>query len=480
MNPWRCVAGAYLTAMGCVWTFSGPVFSADSTSPEENWPQWRGPLATGVAPAADPPTTWSETSNVKWKVRIPGRGTATPIVWGDKVFVQTAIPKEKDQEKSAEKGGSEEPPKVADKPTAPPAADPPRREGDPPRRGPGRGFSMRSVRPTEPLKFTVLCLDRATGKTVWRTTLREELPHEGHHPDHGFSSHSPVTDGQHIFAYFGSRGLHCLDMQGNLLWSKDLGKMRTKNSFGEGSSPALAGNLVIVNWDHEGEDFIAAFDKETGKEVWRQARDEETSWGTPIVVRHGDQTQVVTSATRRVRGYDLATGKLLWECAGLGSNAIPSPVAADGMVFATSGFRGSALLAIRLGATGDLTETDAVAWKLTRSTPYVPSPLLYGDRLYFYASNNAILSCFAAKTGKALVEPQRVEGMSGVYASPVGAGGRVYLVGRDGKSVVIRDADKLEILATNRLDDRFDASPAAAGKELFLRGHTALYCIAQR
>jgi outer membrane protein assembly factor BamB len=186
------------------------------------------------------------------------------------------------------------------------------------------------------------------------------------------------------------------------------------------------------------------------------------------------------ATTRKVRSYDLATGKLIWECAGLTANTIPTPVASAGMVYATSGFRGNALLAIRLGRTGDLTGTDGIAWSHRKSTPYVPSPLLYGDRLYFFSGNTGNLSCFDAKSGRALFGPTRIEGLQGVYASPVAAGGKVYLVGRNGVTVVIKDAAKLEVLATNKLDEKIDASPAVAGKELFLRGHSHLYCIADR
>jgi len=439
---------------------------AASSPAEQNWPQWRGPLGNGASPTANPPLTWSETSNVRWKVKLPGSGTATPIVWGNRVFVQTAVPV----------GGKTAP---AEQPPSPSAAAQ-ERAGRPQGGGGGGRGGFRSAQPTVPYQFMLLCLDRQTGKTLWKRVVREEVPHEGHHPEHGFASHSPVADGKHVFAYFGSRGLHCLDMQGNLKWSKDLGRMRTKMSFGEGSSPALFGDVVIVNWDHEGDDFIVALDKETGKERWRQPREEETSWTTPLVVQHEGKLQIVTAATRKIRSYDLTSGKLLWECAGLTPNPIPSPVAGHGMVYATSGFRGSALLAIRLGREGDLTGTDAIAWSHNRSTPYVPSPLLYGDKLYFFASNRGILSCFDAKTGRALIDAERIEGLQGVYASPVGAAGRVYLVGRDGTTVVLKHSDKLEVLATNRLDDGFDASPALAGKDLFLRGRQYLYCISEK
>jgi outer membrane protein assembly factor BamB len=451
--------------------------AAANASAEPNWPQWRGPLATGFAPAANPPVTWSEQSNVKWKVKLPGSGTATPIIWGNQVFIQTAIATDRKVDAPVGKPGPVPAALPVPAPAEPPAQNRP--EGGPGRRR-GGGGGMGSNTPTESYQFALLCLDRQSGKTVWQKTAREEVPHEGHHQDHGFSSHSPLTDGQSVFAYFGSRGLHCYDLRGNLKWSRDFGRMKTKNSFGEGSSPALSGNTIVINWDHEGEDFIMALDKRTGKELWRQSRDEETTWSTPLIVEHDGRTEIITSATKKIRSYDLATGKELWECGGMTANVIPTPVAADGIVYPISGFRGSALLAIRLGRSGDLTGTDAIAWQHSKSTPYVPSPLLYGGRLYFLGGNNGILSCFDAKSGQVLINAERLESLSGVYASPVGAGGRIYLVGRNGAAMVIKQSDKLEVLATNRLEEKFDASPAVAGRELFLRGHEYLYCLAEK
>jgi outer membrane protein assembly factor BamB len=427
-----------------------------AATPEQNWPQWRGPLANGVAPNADPPTTWSESANVRWKAKIPGSGTSTPIIWENQIFIQTAIPSAKPE------------PKAAPEPDAP--AEPGQRR---PRGRP------RSEQPAGPYQFTVVSIDRGTGKPLWQKVLRQEVPHEGHHSDHGFASASPVTDGEHVFSYFGSRGLYCLDLNGNIVWQKDLGKMRTKNSFGEGSSPALYGSVLVVNWDHEGEDFIAAFDKKTGNQLWRQPRSESTTWSTPLIVKHNNRLQVVVNATGKVRSYDLASGKLIWECGGMTDNAIPTPVAANDLVYAMSGFRGSLLLAIKLGRTGDLTGTDAIAWSHNKSTPYVPSPLLYDDLLYFGAVNNATISCLDAKTGEPHYEAERLAGLFGMYASPLGAGGRVYIVGRDGGAVVLKKSENLEVLATNKLADKFDASPVAVGRELFLRGHEYLYCIAE-
>ena len=218
--------------------------------------------------------------------------------------------------------------------------------------------------PTEIHQFVLLCLDRATGKTLWQKIAAKCCRTKGHHQDHGFASHSPVTDGEHVIAYFGSRGLHCYDMDGNLQWSKDLGRMQTANRFGEGSSPALFGNTIVVNWDHEGDDFIAAFDKRTGDELWREPRNERTTWSTPLVVEHNGQA---ASHHRRdaaaFAATTLKTGKQLWEAGGLTANVIPSPVGAGDMVYLTSGFRGSSLKAIRLGAAGDIEESDSIVWR---------------------------------------------------------------------------------------------------------------------
>ncbi len=418
---------------------------------DQNWPAWRGPLRNGVAPGANPPVEWSETRNVVWKVPVPGRGSSTPILWGDQVFLLTAIPE--GVEPSVPAGGQD---------------------------GPGRGGrGGRGEAPSQLQRFTVLALGRDDGKVRWQQTARVQVPHEGHHKDHGFASASPVTDGRVLITSFGSFGLFAYDLKGKLLWEKDLGDMRTRNSFGEGSSPALHGTTVVVLWDHEGEDFIVALDTRDGRELWRQRRDEPTGWSTPLIVEQGGKPQVVVNGTNKVRAYDLATGSLLWECSGQTANAIPTPVADEGRVIVMSGFRGSALQVIRLGGSGDLTGTDAIVWSHNKGTPYVPSPLLYGSRLYFFSGNTAMLSIFDARTGKPEVEMERLNGLTGVYASPVGAAGRVYLAGRDGGVVVLKEGPKVEVLATNRLDDGFDASPAVVGNRLYLRGRASLYCVGE-
>lgn len=437
-----------MTAFTRIISISLAAASCISSASDLNWPQWRGPLANGVAPHGNPPVEWSETKNVQWKVALPGRGSSTPIIWEDQVFILTAIPTGK---------------KVEVKPDTIP---------------PGPNAHMIDP-PGEVQRLVVMSLDRATGKLRWQQTAREKVPHEGYHRDHGYASGSPVTDGKYLVAYFGSNGLFCYDLSGKLLWQKDLGLQRTRYGYGEGTSPALRGHTLVILWDHEGEDFIAAFDVRDGKELWRRKRDEPTGWSTPLIIEHEGRWQVVANGTNRARSYDLATGESLWECGRLTVNAIPSPVAGFGLVFVTSGYSGNALYAIRPGGRGDISGTPAVAWSKNKHTPYVPSPLLYGNLLYVPSWNNSVLSIFDAATGKALVEAQRFEGPKSLYASPVGAADRVYVVGRDGGAAVFRKGETLELLATNRLDDGFDASPAIVGNQMFLRGRKSLYCLSR-
>lgn len=397
---------------------------------------------TGVSKTAKPPVEWSETKNIKWKVEIPGRGSASPVVWGDRLYVLTAVP-------AGITGPAQHEPRGA---------------------LPQRGVHQ----------YKVMAIDRATGKTVWERVAREEEPHEAAHQDNGsWASSSAVTDGTHLFAYFESRGLYAYDMQGTLLWQADFGDKKMRNQFGEGSTPALYGKYLVVVWDHiPGPSFIVALDKATGQELWRTSRDEMDTWATPLVVEHAGRPQVIVNAMNRVRSYDLETGKIVWEGPGTTMNVIPSPVYGHGMVFVMSGFRGNNLKAIKLAeAKGDISTTGAIAWQLDRDTPYVPSPLLYDNILYFLKTNNGLLSAFDAVSGKPHYQALRMAKAPEVFASPVGADGRVYIVSRDGITTVIKHGTSYEVLAENTLDDGFDASPALVGNEIYLRGFRYLYRI---
>lgn len=409
-----------------------------------NWAQWRGPDMTGVSRTAKPPIEWSETKNITWKVEIPGRGSSSPVVWNDRVFVLTAIP-------VGVTGPAQHEPRGA---------------------LPNRGVHQ----------FKIVALDRNTGKTVWDRVAREEEPHEAAHQDNGsWASSSAITDGQQVFAYFESRGLYAYDMHGKLIWQADFGDKKMRNQFGEGSTPVLHGNTLVVVWDHlDQPSYVIALDKNTGKERWRVDHPEMDTWATPLVVEHAGRRQVIVNAMNRVRSYDLETGKIVWEGPGTTMNVIPSPVFGNGMVFIMSGFRGNNLKAIKLAdAKGDIATTGAIAWQLDRDTPYVPSPLLYGNILYFLKSNNGLLSAFDAASGKPHYQAIRMAKAPEVFASPVGADGRVYVTSRDGVTTVIKHGTTYEVLAENTLDDGFDASPALVGNEMFLRGFRYLYAISQ-
>ncbi len=402
-------------------------------SAAEDWLHWRGPIGTGASLTAKPPIQWSENENICWKVAIPGLGSGSPIVVGNRVFVVSAVPVDGSQ----------------------------------------------SARSQTPLQFCLFCFDRAQGKLLWKQVATVSQPHQATHETNGFASASPCSDGQLVYAHFGSRGLYCYTLDGQPVWQRtDFGAMETRNDFGEGSSPTLAGDMLIVPWDHEGESHLFALDKRTGKTLWDTPRDEPTCWATPLVVETSDgNKQIVMNGQNAARGYDLNTGRELWRCGGQTERPVATAVAGDGLVFVASGFRGSFLGAFRLDGRGDIEGTDAVVWTLDRDTPDIASPLLSGGRLYFHKAKTGLLSCYEANTGKPCFQVQRIEGLNSTYASPVAANGYVYLTGRNGQVVVIKDASEWEQVASNSLGETIDATPALVDDQIFIRGEQHLFCI---
>lgn len=452
MNKAACVL-AFAVGAVAICSDSRPA----AETPPAPWPQWRGPLATGEAPDGNPPTRWSETENVRWKVAIPGSGASTPIVWGDTIYLQTAVPI--GDLKSTRQNFTVDFQKT----------------------GESVYYGRSYVQSRQDQAFQLLAIDRATGATRWSKTLRIEQPVEGRHPTNTWASASPSTDGEHVIAFFGSRGLYALTAKGDLLWEKDFGEMDTRNGWGEGASPTLFRNRVVVTWDHEGASFIVVLDKATGKEIWRREREEPTTWATPLIVTFRGRTQIITNGTNHVRGYDFESGAELWEGPGLTFNSIPSPVFADGIAYLTSGFSGNVLLAVDLArARGAISPGDGLLWRRDRDTPYVASPLLYRGSLYLFKHLSGILTVVDAKSGEVQHGPTRINEIPDLYASPVAAAGRVYIAGRDGAIVVLKHGAPPETLAVNRLDDGFDASPAIVGDELYLRGRKALYRISAK
>ena len=434
---------AATVAVGLAAVVLAPVSAAQTADAGSFWPQWRGPYQTGVSQTATPPVEWSETRNIKWKTEVPGLGAATPIVWDDRIFLLSAVPIGVSEAEAHEYRGA---------------------------------LPDRDVH-----RYVVLAYDRNDGSLLWERVAGERRPHEATHATAGtYASSSAITDGEHVVAFFESNGLFVYDVDGNLVWENDLGDKRVLTEGGEGTTPVLHGNHVVLVWDHNDQSYIVAFDKRTGEELWRTNRDELDTWATPIVVEYGGRAQVITNGWSRIRSYDLETGEELWYTRGLTPLTIPSPVAGDGMVYAMSGFNGAALKAISLvDARGDITDSGAIVWSHNRDTPYVSSPLLYDGQLYFTKYVHGILSVFDAQAGTPHYGPQRMEGVRGIMASPVAADGRVYITGRDGTTIVIRHGKTYEVLATNKLDDQFSASMALVGDEIYMRGDRYLYAIAE-
>ena len=441
-RSWRMALAALAAVLAIC---AAPVRSAPGAS---DWPYWRGPAADGMA-AGGAPLTWSATENVRWKTDIPGLGHSSPVIWGDCIFLTTAI-----------KTGA-----ASAAAAAPVAASNPHTAGG----------------PQVEHKFDVLALDRKTGKILWQRTAKTAVPHEGGHNQYGsFASNSPVTDGKYVYAFFGSRGMYCYDFKGNLIWEKDFGvQLRIRMAFGEGMAPVLAGDKVVLVFDHEGDSFIAVLDKNTGKELWRAAREEKTNWAAPLVTTVGTRTEIIVAGSNRTRSYDLASGKVIWEVAGLGANTIPQPVRQDDLVFLMTGYRNPMLMAIRLGREGDLTGTDAVVWSQTKGNSYTPSPVIFDNKLYVL-TDTGMVSCYNAKTGEPYYHQTRLPKTYSFKSSPVGANGKLYLATENEDVVVLRMGEKFEVLATNTMTDQvFIATPAIAGDEIFLRSKTTLFCIRQ-
>ena len=412
----------------------------------QNWPSWRGPLRTGVSTTANPPVEWNENSNVRWKSELPGKGHSSPVVWGDSIYVTTAIPYgEKLSPVPVTATGSHD-----------------------------------NVDVTQKHRFVVICVNRKDGSIRWQRTVADTLPHEGGHYTGSLASASPVTDGKNVYAYFGSFGLFAISSQGDVLWKHEIPRLESKHAHGEGASIALHDGVLVANCDHEKQSFIRAIDAKSGQTIWEKSRDEVTSWASPLIVVHNYVPQAVVAGTDRVRSYELKTGHVLWQCGGLSANVVATPVESDGILIAGSSYDTRAMMAIDLqNASGDITSSDHVLWTTTQRTPYVPSMLLVGDSVYFLRHYQNILSRRNIRTGKEASGPFRLAGIQNVYSSPVSAAHRIYVTDLDGRTLVMSDADSPKQLALNQLNDVFSATAALVDNQIILRGEKFLYCIAE-
>ncbi|NOU17513.1 MAG: PQQ-binding-like beta-propeller repeat protein [Bacteroidales bacterium] len=421
----------------------------DST---DTWPNWRGSNVDGVSPNGTPPTEWSETKNIKWKTPIPGKGIGTPVVWGNQIFITTAIELDKKATEEAIKRLKKTSPTFV------------------------KLFGMSGTIENF-LQFVVYSINRSNGEIIWKKVVREQYPHEGINNNGSWASASCATDGEHVIAFLGSYGIYCFNMDGNLIWEKDFGDMQIENAFGEGTSPVLYKDKLIIVWDHEGQSKIYVLNKKTGEEIWQKNRDEKTTWATPIVVEFEGKAQIIVPSNNKSIGYDLETGDVIWKINGLREDIIPCPVFDGERAFLMTKL---GIQAINLEVAKDnLEHSNAVIWTKDKNSSYVPSPLLKNEKLYYLKGSCAQLSCVDAKNGEIYYAALKLEGLAGVYASPVWANGNIYIIDRRGTCSVIKDGAEFKVIAKNKLDDNFDASPAIVGNELLLRGFKSLYCISK-
>jgi outer membrane protein assembly factor BamB len=440
----------FLTAIAC--------FAFGVSLSAQHWPAFRGVNAGGVADGTPTAVTWNTASgeNVAWKTPVPGVAVSSPIVWGDRVFVSTAISGDPSQRIKTGLYGDVEPLNDSSKHT-----------------------------------WRLLAIDKKSGKVLWDKAAYEGVPKTKRHPKSSQASATPVTDGRHVIVSFGSQGLYAYDLDGKLLWQTDLGILNSGWFFdpdyewGIGSSPIIYKNLVIVQCDIQRNSFLAAFDADTGKEVWRTERDEIPSWSTPTIFEADGKAELVTQATAFTRGYDPMTGKELWKYSGNSEIAIPTPIVGPGVVIITNGYRGvQPIFAIKAGAKGDITlqnkstKSDFVSWSTTRGGPYIPTPLIYGDQLYVLL-NNGVFASYRVATGEQIYQKRLGNGGS-FSASPVAADGKIYCSSEDGDVYVVKAGLEYEELAKNSIGEVLMATPAISDGLIIFRGLKNVYAIKAR
>jgi outer membrane protein assembly factor BamB len=429
-----------------------------SAANAQNWPSFRGANASGVAEGKPTPTTWNveKGENILWKTPIPGLAHASPVVWGDKLFITSAISSN---------------PK--------------------PFLRVGLYGDVDSDKDLTKHSWRVYCLDKNTGKILWDKVATEGVPKIKRHIKATHANSSPATDGKYVVAFFGAEGLYCYDMKGKLVWKQDLGVLDSgwfydpDYQWGMASSPIIYKNMVIVQCDVQKDSFIAAYDIKTGKELWKTPRKEIPSWGTPTIYEGKTRVELITNATKAARGYDPMTGKELWQMSGNPEVTATTPIVAHDLIYIVNHYRpNQPIYAIKPGATGDIslkdgkTSNDFIAWSYQRGGSYMPTPVVYGDYLYI-CQNQAILRCLNAKTGEIAYQNRIGEGGS-YSASPVAADGKVYLSSEDGAVFVIKAGNKYEMLAKNEMGEILMATPAISDGMIFVRGQNHLFCIAEK
>jgi outer membrane protein assembly factor BamB len=449
---------AFLAPLLTLLLASPSLAARERARPSQNWPSFRGSNASGIAEGYATPTTWDvETAkNVRWKTPIPGLGHSSPIVWGNRIFVTSAMSSE---------------------------AKPPLKVG--------LYGDVTPVQEDQVHHWKLFCLDKRTGRILWERTAHSGVPKIQRHPKSTHANSTPATDGTHVVAFFGSEGLYCYDLQGKLLWIKDLGRLDSgwfvmpSAQWEFGSSPLIYEDMVLVECDVLTKPFIEALRLKDGSEIWRTPRDDVPTWSTPTIYKEGERAQLIVNGYKHIGGYDLRTGKELWRLQGGGDIPVPTPVVARGLVFITNAHgRMAPIYAIRTSAVGDVslqgeqTSNANVAWSYSRDGGYMQTPLVYGDYLYV-CRINGVLGCYEARTGKCLYQERLGTGRTGFTASPVAADGKIFIASEDGDVYVVKAGPPFKLLSVNPMGEICMATPAISEGTLFFRTQDHLVAIAE-
>ncbi|MBX7168727.1 MAG: PQQ-binding-like beta-propeller repeat protein [Pirellulales bacterium] len=444
----------------------------------ENWPGFRGPSGDGQIAAGRLPVEWGSEQNLAWKVAVPGVAWSQPVVWNDRIFLTTAVADDQPRPDSAPQGRGRRPE------GRPAEGAEPQGNGE----GRPRGRAPGGTEPPEAVyRWMVMCLDRNSGKVLWEQVAHEGRPTISIHRTNTYASETPVTDGEHVYAYFGMTGLYCYTVDGQLAWSKDLGSYKMTLGWGTGSSPCLYGDRLFVQCDNDEQSFLVALDKQTGDELWRVERDEKSTWSTPYVWKNKSRVELVLGGSKKFRSYDPNDGKLLWELGPMKGRCSATPVGTDDMLYFGVGGGPAGLgplVAVKAGASGshELPKAgeanEAVAWLVDKAGPPMASPLVYEGCLYVLEQRGGIVACYDAATGQEHYK-QRLEGAKAFTSSPWAYDGKVFCLDESGQTFVLAAGKELKLLGTNKIDDMFWSSVAVAGDGLILRGLNQLYAIEQ-
>lgn len=427
---------------------------AGSTLAAANWPQWRGPQGQGISVETSLPTEWSPTAHIAWKAPIAGRGHSAPVVWGERVFLTTAI-------EGDVVPGHKAPEHVV--------------EGKPFLHPDSMGVDRRNT-------LKVIALDVKTGRGLWEQVAYDGPMYDNRHKRSSYASATPVTDGERVFVHFGAEGVYAYDVTGKPAWKAQVGKLKTLG-LGVGASPILYRDLLILQCDENmaTDSFVVALDKRTGKEVWRTRRDVQVSWSTPVLVEvpaagaTPARTELVTNGSEWIVAYDPATGKELWRTAGVQSNAIHTPLVGEGLVIATAGFPERRVIAIRPGASAK-TDAERVAWTYDKGTAYVVSPILYKGIVYLL-NDRGVITALDARNGTVIYEGGRIPKPATFMGSPVAFGDHLLLTSEDGETFFITAGATHTVARTNSIDEPVYSSLALANGRIYIRGERHLFAI---